>query len=111
MRFILIFIAILFAGYLFPSRAIPNQNGKFRNGEYQQDTVKILTVNDLINEKKFKGVIVLDNQVINYDNPFLYDTKAKNKVKEITLINKVPSDSIRKYGLEAKYGMLIMKTH
>lgn len=83
---------------------------EFCNTSFQQDTTKVFTVMDFINQKQFNGVIVLDNRKIEYGDSFLFDSSAKNKIKEMTILNKVPLDSIQKYGIEAKNGMFIMKT-
>jgi hypothetical protein len=68
------------------------------------------TTNDVIKRRNFKGTIILDDQRISYDHPFLDKPIGENLIKEVSILRYLPIDSVLKFGGSANYGLLIIKT-
>lgn len=110
MKYVFISFVIFYSYFHLSGAGVANIDFKHPIIQYPQDTTKLESVIDLIDKYHFEGVIILDNREIYYDNQFLFDPLATDRIKEISIRNRVPLDSIIKYGNKAKYGMLIMKT-
>ncbi|QES88063.1 hypothetical protein [Rhizosphaericola mali] len=92
-----------------------NVNIKFNssirtNKELKDSTKQFKNIRDFIVSQNFNGVVVFRGKVLSPNDSLLYiDLKASGiNPSSVDFLRKVPSDSLLKYGLEAKKGLLII---
>lgn len=108
---ILILAIVIFCTGNFEFTSLNKTNSQFKTATTftnSDTTFPIKTINDFVKKRGFKGVIIFNNKKIDPDDPFLFKPVEKKFITAITILNRVPMDSVIKYGEDAHYGMLII---
>lgn len=68
------------------------------------------TINEFIKKNHFNGIIIFNGEELSLTSPILSRQISDSLFKDVTFFSKAPVDSIIKYGVNARFGLLIFNS-